>query len=176
MHIPEDVIDATWRSVGASDAAAMRRIQKSSGKDQEDLMAFVIAWNGEQRSEVLGLGLYLALVILESFRRGPVRKVKRVKERRILKLLRENQLLIAGLSDSPEEASAILMDSKIVSEPAIMEYILSALLEAPGDPDEELNLADDEFWHLVLVLKTFTDALHEASHFDSVGEGHAGAV
>jgi hypothetical protein len=176
MHIPEHVIDATWRSVGALEPGTLRRIQKSSGRDQEDLMAFVIAWNSEQRSEVLGLGLYLALVILESFRRGPVRRVKRVKERRILRLLRENQVLIAGLPDSPEEGSAILMDPEIVSEPAIMEYILSALAEAPEDPEEMLDLSDDEFWHLVLVLKTFTDALHEASHFDTVGEGHADAV
>jgi len=176
MHIPDDVIDATWRSVGALDPAAMRRVQRSSGKDQEDLMAFVTAWNSEQRSQVLGLGLYLALVILESFRRGPVRKVKRVKERRILRLLRENQVLIAGLPDSPEEGSAVLMDPEIVSEPAIMEYILSALAEAPEDPDEALDLSADEFWHLVLVLKTFTDALHEASHFDPVGAGQVGAV
>ena len=172
MHIPDDVVDATWRSVGALDPAAMRRVQRSSGKDQEDLMAFVIAWNSEQRSQVLGLGLYLALVILESFRRGPVRRVKRVKERRILQLLRENQVLIAGLPDSSEEGSAILMDSEIVSEPAIMEYILSALAEI--GPDEALDLSDDEFWHLVLVLKTFTDALHEASH--PVGYGQVGAV
>jgi hypothetical protein len=176
MHIPEHVIDGTWRSVGALEPAAMRRIQKSSGKDQEDLMAFVMAWNSEQRSEVLGLGLYLALVILESFRRGPVRKVKRVKERQILKLIRENQALIAALPDSPEEGSAVLKDSDIVSEPAIMEYILSALAEIPEDPDEALDLSNDEFWHLVLVLKTFTDALHEASHFDTLGEEHAGAV
>lgn len=139
-------------------------------------MAFLIAWNSEQRSEVLGLGLYLALVILESFRRGPVRKIKRVKERRILRLLRENQDLIAGLPDSPEEGSATLMDPEVVSEPAIMEYIVSALAEAPEDPDEVLNLSDDEFWHLVLVLKTFTDALHEASHFDLAAPGHVSAV
>lgn len=68
------------------------------------------------------------------------------------------------------------MDPEIVSEPAIMEYILSALAEVPEDPDEMLDLSDEEFWHLVLVLKTFTDALHEASHFDTLGEGLPGAV
>jgi hypothetical protein len=44
-----------------------------------------------------------------------------------------------------------------------MTYILRALAEVSDDAEDPVQLSDDEFWHLVVVLKTFTDALHDAS-------------
>jgi hypothetical protein len=164
-HVAPDVIERTWRSIAALDAPGILRLRKGSGKFQQDLMAFLIVWNSQQRREVAELAVYLGLVILEAFRRGPAKKIKRVNESRIIRLLRKNEEFIAGLSAAPEEASVMLADPEVVPEPAIMEYVVSALAEVSEDPEEDVDLTTEEFWHLVLVLKTFADSLHEASRF-----------
>lgn len=164
-YIPADVIETTWRSIGALDETGILRLQKGSGKFQEELMAFLIVWNSKQRREVAELAIYMGLVILEAFRRGPAKKIRRVTESRILRLLHENEALIAGLPDSAEEAAPMLVDPELVPEPAIVAYVISALAEVSEDPEEPVDLTVDEFWHLLLVLKTFADALHESSRF-----------
>src|SRR5262249_49474755 len=112
-------------------------------------MTFLIAWNSDQRREVVELALYLGLVIVDAFSRTVA--VRRVSEEDILRLLSTNQKLIAGLPESLEEGVALLTSPEYVSEPAIMRYILSALAEASDDPEDSVELSDDEFWHLVLV-------------------------
>jgi len=161
VPITDDIIESCWRTIGALNEIGIRRLQRSSGKAQEELMTFLIAWNSDQRREVVELALYLGLVIVEAFSRTVA--VRRVSEEDILRLLSTNQKLIAGLPESLEEGVALLTSPEYVSEPAIMRYILSALAEASDDPEDSVELSDDEFWHLVLVLKTCSDALHEAS-------------
>lgn len=167
VPVSEDIIETCWRTIGALDESGIRRLQRSSGKAQEELMAFLIAWNSRQRREVVELALYLGLVILDAFRRVPARRIQRVTEESILRLVRQNEKLIAGLPESLDEGVTILTSAESVSEPAIMKYILSALAEVSDDADDSVELTDDEFWHLVVVLKTFSDALHNASFAES---------
>ena len=55
--------------------------------------------------------------------------------------------------------AAILTEAASSSEPAVLRYILDALTEEDDDPVE---LSDEEFWHILRVLKTVVDCLHGA--------------
>jgi len=106
----------------------------------------------------MGLGLYVMIVVLEMFRAAPVRTIKKVRDRDILRHWHANRDLIDNLRAS--EAGVSTLPGKLPSvEPAVLDYILDAL----HDETEDLMLVtEDERWHLLAVLKTVMDALHGA--------------
>jgi hypothetical protein len=45
--------------------------------------------------------------------------------------------------------------------PAEIRYVFAALTD--DDPSDAVRLTDEEFWHLLAVLKTVVETLHEVS-------------
>jgi hypothetical protein len=170
LRISDDVVEATWQEITGLQRSGIRSLQRRSGKLQEELMAFLIAFVIKQRRGVVEVALHMAIAILEMFQRTSARKLRRVKEDRIIQILRENREFVAHLPDSIEIGATMLVDPEIVSEPAIMRYVVFGLAGLSEDSEESFRLSNDEFWFLVVALKTFTDALHEAAQFEENGE------
>ena len=47
-----------------------------------------------------------------------------------------------------------------VSEPAVVQYVIDALTE--DNEDDPIALIEDDFWHILQVLKTAADCMHDA--------------
>jgi hypothetical protein len=155
--VSETMMEATWQRVAGATGAEAQRLQKATAKEQEELMDFVLAMSSELSEDALGLALYAHLVIAEAFRRsgGKFRKVTPAK---ILSAWESAKEMAAPLKEHGRSAAERLAES--TSEPAVLDYILGALDEDEGD--EPVYLTDDEFWHILCILKTVSDCLHGA--------------
>jgi hypothetical protein len=157
-------MDETWRALGGSSTAAVRRMQKQCGKDQQELTGFVLAFTSDLRPEVLGLARYAHLVVAEAFRRSGV-KFGKIKSGRIERTWKENFAFTNGLESAGyTSCSHFSLPIHLTSEPAVLQYIIDALTEEDGaDP---VVLTETEFWQIVQVLKTFADCMHDAGAAD----------
>ena len=152
------LIDETWRAVGASSPAAIRQLQKQCGKDHEELTGFMLGFTSDLRPEALGLALYVHVVVSHAFRRSGT-KFRRIRPGRIERTWAANSEFIDGLKTSGYSRTAIPNEALPSSEPAVLRYVIDALTEEGQDPVE---LSDGEFWHILRVLKTVVDCLHDA--------------
>ena len=50
----------------------------------------------------------------------------------------------------------------MTGEPEVMRYVVEAVMEAGDDPDDPVELTEEEEGMLFLVLKTVVDLLHKA--------------
>jgi hypothetical protein len=151
------LIEETWRAVGASSPATIRQLQKQCGRDHEELTGFMLAFTSDLRPYALGIVLYVHLVVSVAFRRCGA-KFRRIRPGRIERAWAENAEFIDHLKAGRYPRATILLEEASSSEPAVLRYILDALTEDDDDPDE---LSDDEFWHILRVLKTVVDCLHD---------------
>jgi hypothetical protein len=154
--VSEELMEQTWRRMGGISRAEALRLQKACGKEQEELTGFVIGYTASLSPEAVGLALYAHVVIAEAFRRTGA-KFRTIKPGKIMRTWAQAKELVASLE--PLGRPPADQHAQATSEPAVFRYILGAM-----DPDQEapVELTDDEFWHMLCVLKTVSDCLHDA--------------
>lgn len=157
------VMDETWRMVGGSSTARIRRMQKQCGKDQEELTAFVLAFTSDLRPEAVGLALYVHLVVAQAFRRCQV-KFRKIKQETIERIWKDNFAFINDLKSAGYSFSHFSLPAHLASEPTVLQYVIDALTEE--DDVDPVTLTETEFWQILQVLKTFADCMHDAGATD----------
>ena len=154
-----ELVEETWRSVGAMSDNEIRRKQALCGKEQEELTGFVLAFTSEVAPEALGLVLYVHLVVIEAFRRTGA-QFRKLKPTRIQGTWRDNFGFINDLKAAGYTRAPFQLAPGLTSEPAVMQYVVDALTEESDD--DPVDLSEDDFWRILQVLKTVTDCMHFA--------------
>ncbi len=157
--VSAQVMEETWRAVGAMSDAEIRRKQGLCGKEQEELTGFVLAFTSELPSEALGLALYAHFVVIEAFRRSGAR-FRKLKPTKIENTWRDNFGFINDLKAAGHTYAPFQLKPELAPEPAVMQYVIDALTEE--NEDDPVSLSDDDFWRILQVLKTVADCMHFA--------------
>jgi len=160
--ILDAVVEAAWRQIAALDVAGAERVIKRCSRKQEELMGFILATLEELDPEAREVGLFMAMVVMEAFRAGPARKVKRVTVSQIQRTLAANTEGLVPGDDVGEEELDAAFPALQTDEPALMHYVAETLMEEDPDGPE---LDEREVGSLIMILKTVIDCLHRASRF-----------
>jgi hypothetical protein len=157
-YIPADVVEATWQRIGAFEPEAMAALQKRSGSFQPQLSGFVLGFSSDLRPDALGLTLYAAAVVYEMFRVHHV-KLRKARERVVVRQWETARDLAAELREMGVTREGLLRANVKTTEPFALRYVIEALTERTEDDPIDIN--DDEFWQIFVVLKTVIETLHE---------------
>jgi hypothetical protein len=157
--VSAQLVKDTWRAVGAMSDNEIHRRQALCGKEQEELTGFVLAFTSELPPEALGLALYVHLVVIEAFRRSGA-EFRKLKPTRIESTWRDNFGFINDLKAAGHTRAPFQLMPGLVSEPAVMQYVIDALTEE--SEDDPVSLSEDDFWRILQVLKTVADCMHSA--------------
>jgi len=160
VHISAELVTETWQRAGALSPGAAERLQRQAGRFQEQVVGFVIGSLAEDRPDVIGLGLYVMLVIVEMFRSAPGIRIRKVRAREISDRWAYNRKLSVKLAVRGRLDPAAPAVAELSTEPHVFRY----LPEAIGEENQEdpVPLTNAEYWHLVAVLKTVLDTVHDA--------------
>ena len=148
IYVPKELIDTTWRNVGASTSGKVVRIQNDHKKTQRALTVYVYENFLGLREDAAGAGIYVYHVVLEAFSRVLPRP-RRVGKNQV-ELARGNQHRLEG-----SESEKSIEQS---SEPYALRYVHEALTEDTDD----VVLSDQEREHIFGVLQAAIICLHEA--------------
>ena len=157
--VSAQLVEDTWRAIGALSDDEIRRKQALCGKEQQELTGFVLAFTSDLPPEAFGLALYVHLVVIEAFRRSGAR-FRRLKPTRIETTWRENFGFIGDLKAAGHTRAPFQLRPELASEPAVMQYVIDALTEE--NEDDPVSLGEEDFWRIVQVLKTVADCMHSA--------------
>jgi hypothetical protein len=159
--IPRQTVDAARRSVSAFSQRQGRETMERASREQPALLAFVLAYTKDLSPGAQGLALVLFTVVWQIFERASGRRVPRIKARTLEAVEASEQwLLKLSRALKPFLARAAVVRSS--RQPHVFRYITGAIMEAPGDPDEPVELTDDEVGTLFFVLEVVVGLLDEA--------------
>jgi len=153
--ISEKFVEKTWQEVaGYSPNRASIEMQKM-GKNQPDLLAFLIALTEDLDPEVRELAIYIAFVDYRIFE-GSQNKIKKVTSKEIMDCYEYNEDLMARLEGAHEKFIDRIARIQISKQPYVMKYVVDALIEESEEGDG-VELTDESKGFLFLLLKTVVD-------------------
>ena len=158
--IDPELVEATWLRVAALAPGEVLKLQRRAGKSQPEVVGFVIGFTSELSPGATGLALYVMDVVHEIFRSAPVKQIKKVKDSSIIRHWNASQQalpLALNQSAGPPALAEFVASS---SEPAVMQYVVEALTDL--EQEDPVPLDPEELGHLLAVLRTVVESLHQA--------------
>jgi len=165
--VPRSVVDDVWERFNRMDAKEADSLLKRWHRKQPNLLDFVIGFLQEIELDARELGVFLALMAMESFRAGPARKLKKVCVAAIERCVQTNMAELGEIEqDAPDEDDEEL-DGLSPPFPTAEPVLMACIGEVVADegPFEEDGSELQALAGLFLTLKTVVDCLHAASRF-----------
>ena len=155
--ISEKFVEKTWQDVaGYSPDRASKEMQKM-GKNQPDLLAFLMALTEDLDPDVRELAIYIAFVVYRIFE-GSQNKIKKITSKGIMDCYEYNEDLMGRLEGAHEKFIDRIARIQISKQPYVMKYVVDALIEESEEGDD-VELTDEDKGFLFLLLKTVVDLL-----------------
>jgi len=161
-EISFEIVEAAWRDTARLSDARGRSEMERLGREQPDLLAYVLGATEDLSPPVHALGAYIFMVIWQAFRRSTVRRLPRVKAAAIEAALEKNEAGFAKLEHADAKFLERAADIRASLQPHVFRYMVETIVEAPDDTEDPVALTAHESGTLFLVLTTAIDVFHEA--------------
>ena len=160
--ISEEFVEETWQEVALLTPDRAQKEMDRMGTNQPDLLAFLMASTDNVKSDVQGLGFYLAFVVYRMFE-GFRKTIKKISSKEIIAFYQDNIDLIQSLEGAHDKVLERIAEKQVSSQPYVMQYVVEALME---EPDEEgmIELTEEDRGFLFILLKTVVEVLDKKSH------------
>jgi hypothetical protein len=155
--ISEKLVDKTWQEVASYSPIQANKKMQEMGKNQPELLAFLMALTEDLDPEVKELAIYIAFVVYRIFI-GSRSKIKKITSKEIIDCYEYNEDLMGRLEGAHEKFLDRIARVQVSKEPYVMKYVVDALIEESEEGDG-VNLTDEDKVFLFLLLKTEVDLL-----------------
>lgn len=160
-QIPEALVEKTWQEVADFTAARADREMQKLGKEQPDLLAFILEVTKDLDRDAKELGIYLFFNVVRMFHKASRTKIPAVSPETILECFEKNSALLESLDEATEESFKRVAAAELSPQPHVMGYVVKAMFEEVED--DPLEIEDEDIGYLYMVLKTVVDVLNQES-------------
>jgi len=158
--LSEEFVEQTWQKIAGFTPARATKEMHAMGKNQPDLLAFLVAYTDDLEQEVKELAIYIAFVVYKMFH-DSAGKSPRISSKEIMSRHNENVLLLEGLEGVDGKIIDKIKSVKVSNQPYVMNYVLEALLE---DAEEDgIDLTEEDIGFIFMLLKTEIEVLDKRS-------------
>ena len=94
--LPEEFAEKTWQEIAVFTPERLTKEMHAMGKNQPDLLAFLMAYADDLKQEVKELAIYVAFVVYKMFY-DSAGKIPKISSKKIMARYNENTLLLEDL-------------------------------------------------------------------------------
>jgi hypothetical protein len=154
--LSEEFVEKTWQKVAEFTPDRANKEMLAMGKNQPDLLAFLIAYTDDLQQEVKELAIYIAFVVYKMFLDSSG-KIPRISSKEIMARYNENTRFVESLEGAHEKFMDKVASVQVSKQPYVMKYVLEALME---DSEEHgIDLTEESTGSLFILFKTEIEVL-----------------
>ena len=154
--LSEEFVEKTWQKVAEFTPDRANKEMLAMGKNQPDLLAFLMSYTDDLKQEVKELAIYIAFVVYKMFHDSGS-KIPRISSKEIMAKYEENTHLIESLEGAHEKFIDRIANVQVSKQPYVMKYVLEALME---DAEEDgIDLTEEDIGTLFILFKTEIEVL-----------------
>jgi hypothetical protein len=155
--ISEKIVEKTWQEVASYSPIQANKEMQEMGKNQPEILAFLMALTEDLELEVKELAIYISFVVYRIFE-GSRNKIKKITSKEIIDCYEYNKDLMGRLEGAHEKFLDRTARVQVSKQPYVMKYVVDALMEESEEGDS-VELTDEDRGVLFLLLKTEVDLL-----------------
>jgi hypothetical protein len=157
--ISEKIVEKTWQEVASYSPIQANKEMQEMGKNQPEILAFLMALTEDLEPEVKELAIYIGFVVYRIFE-GSRNKIKKITSKAIIDCYEYNKDLMGRLEGAHEKFLDRTARVQVSKQPYVMKYVVDALMEESEEGDS-VELTDEDRGVLFLLLKTEVDLLNK---------------
>lgn len=155
-------MEQIWREVSSFAPARAHKEMIKAGKDQPDLLDFMMEFTQDVDEQVKELAIYMFFVVYRMFQKNSTKKLRRIAAEEIIAGYESNEKLLERLEGAHERFFERIARAQVSQQPYVMKYVVETLIEAPEEEDP-VELTEEDVGYLFLLLKTVVDLLDKAA-------------
>jgi len=154
--LSKEFVEKTWQEVSGFTPARVDKEMLNMGKNQPDLLAFLMAYTDDLQQEVKELAIYIAFVVYKMFLDSSG-KIPRISSGEIMARYNENERFLGSLQEAHEQLIEKIVDVEVFKQPYVTRYVLEALTEDAEEDD--IRIAEEDIGFLLILFKTEIEVL-----------------
>jgi len=158
--LSEGFVEKTWQQVAEFTPDKADKEMIAMGKNQPDLLAFLMTYTDDLHQEVKELAIYIAFVVYKMFLDSSG-KIPKISGKEIMARYDENIRFVESLEGANEKFIDRIANIQVPKQPYVMKYVLEALME---DAEEDgINLTEEDIGSLFMLFKTEIEVLDQTA-------------
>lgn len=158
--LSEGFVEKTWQQIANFTPARANKEMIAMGKNQPDLLAFLMAYTEDLQQEVKELAIYIAFVVYKMFLDSGG-KIPRISSKEIMARHNETTHLVESLEGANEKFIDRIANVQVSQQPYVMKYVLEALME--DAEDDGIDLTEEDIGLLFMLFKTEIEVLDKST-------------
>ena len=154
--LSKEFVEKTWQEVSGFTPARVDKEMLNMGKNQPDLLAFLMAYTDDLQQEVKELAIYIAFVVYKMFLDSSG-KIPRISSGEIMARYNENERFLGSLQEAHEQLIEKIVDVEVFKQPYVTRYVLEALTEDAEEDD--IRITEEDIGFLLILFKTEIEVL-----------------
>ena len=154
--LSKEFVEKTWQQVAKFTLDRANKEMIAMGKNQPDLLAFLMAYTDDLQQDVKELAIYIAFVIYKMFLDSSG-KIPGISSKEIMALYDKNTSLIESIEGTHEKFIDRIASVQVSKQPYVMKYVLEALTEEAEE--DGIALTEEDIGSLFILFKTEIEVL-----------------
>ena len=159
--LSEDFVEKTWQGIAGFSPDRANKEMIAMGKNQPDLLAFLMAYTDDLQQDVKELAIYIAFVIYKMFLDSSG-KIPSISSKEIMALYDKNTSLIESIEGTHEKFIDRIASVQVSKQPYVMKYVLEALTEEAEE--DGIALTEEDIGSLFILFKTEIEVLDKRAY------------
>lgn len=157
--ISAETVEDTWQTIGEMEPDDAAKGMFTFSEAQPYLLGFVMAFTEELKSDAAELSTYMLFVIYQMFANSAKADIPMVTDEQIETQYQAICDLLEKVHDADGDPDVAGVTSQLENQPHVYQYVSEALLEQSDDPEEQLQLSEDEVGEIFMMMKCVIDVV-----------------
>jgi hypothetical protein len=158
--LSEGFVEKTWQQVAEFNPDRANKEMTAMGKNQPDLLVFLMAYTEDLHQDVKELAMYIAFVVYKMFLDSSG-KIPKISGKEIMARYDENTRFVESLEGADEKFIDRIANIQVSKQPYVMKYVLEALME--DAKEDGMNLTEEDIGSLFMLFKTEIEVLDQTA-------------
>jgi hypothetical protein len=154
--LSEALVEKTWQKVAEFTPDRANKEMHAMGKNQPELLAFLMAYTDDLHQEVKELAIYIAFVVYKMFldSRG---KIPKISGKEIMAAYDKNTRFMENLGGANGKFIERIVGIQVSKQSYVMKYVLEAIME--DSAEDGIDLTEEDIGLLFILFKTEIEVL-----------------
>ena len=162
--ITQETVETTWQNIAEMEPEDAGEAMFHFSEAQPNLLGFVMAFTEDLNDDASELCTYMLYVVYQMFVNASKSDIPMVTEEQMEAQYNATCELLDKIHDADGDPEKAGVGQNLENQPHVYQYVSETLLEDNEDPDEKMDISEDEVGEIFMMMKCIIDVVDSVTN------------